>query len=184
MSTTAEAPVPAAKPRRNRILYAAGSLFLAWHLIAMLLAPLPDRNDIVRSFRALYQPYLSFFGLDTTWDFFSPIGTGHQFRYTIEDADGKEHTFSPIEDVNWLLPERRWYERAFTELMNDPETYGSYFAALYCRKHAALKPVSILLVEMQEQRFRPKDQMSGKHPYEPPYVLANPLMRADCRADQ
>src|SRR5262249_38256412 len=147
MSTTMQVPGPTEKLLRHRFLYAVGSLFIAWHLVAMLLAPLPDRNDIVRSFRGLFQPYLSFLGLDTTWNFFSPIGMGHQFRYTIEDADGKEHTFAPIEDVNWLLPERRWYERAFTELMNDPETFGSYFAALYCRKHASLKPVSILLVE-------------------------------------
>jgi hypothetical protein len=180
MSIGAQGPAPATKRLRTRILYAVGSLFIGWHVIAMLLAPLPDRNGIVLSFRGLFQPYLSFFGLDTTWDFFSPIGMGHQFRYTIEDADGKEHTFAPIEEVNWLLPERRWYERAFTELMNDPETYGAYFAALYCRKHASLKPVSILLVEMQEQRFWPKDQIAGKRPYDPPFVLANPLMRADC----
>jgi hypothetical protein len=184
MSTTARGPgVTASKPR-NRLLCAAGSLFLAWHVVSMVLAPVPDRNTIVQSFRGLFQPYLSFFGLDTTWDFFSPIGTGHQFRYTIEDAEGKEHTFTPIADVNWLLPERRWYERAFTELMNDPEAFGGYFAAFYCRKHASLKPVSILLVEMQEQRFWPKDQIAGKRPDNPPYVIPNPLMRADCPAEK
>jgi hypothetical protein len=184
MSTAAQGPPVAAKQRGNRLLYAMGSLLLAWHTVAMMLAPVPDRNTIVQSFRYLFQPYLSFFGLDTTWDFFSPIGTGHQFRYTIEDAEGKEHTFTPIADVNWLLPERRWYERAFTELMNDPETYGNYFAALYCRKHASLRPVSILLFEMQEERFWPKDHMSGKRPYNPPYVVPNPLMRADCPSDK
>jgi hypothetical protein len=180
MSTSAQGPAVPAKKRDNRLLYAVGSLFLAWHTVTMILAPVPDRNTIVQSFRDLFQPYLSFFALDTTWDFFSPIGMGHQFRYTIEDAEGNEHTFIPIADVNWLLPERRWYERAFTELMNDPETYGKYFAALYCRKHAALRPISILLVEMQEQRFARRDYVAGKRPYNPPYLVPNPLMRADC----
>jgi hypothetical protein len=182
MSTTA--PGVTAAKRRNRLLYAVGSLFLAWHTVSMVLAPVPDRNTIVQSFRDLFQPYLSFFGLDTTWDFFSPIGIGHQFRYTIEDADGREHAFTPIADVNWLLPERRWYERMFTELMNDPDTYGKHFAAVYCRKHASLRPVSILLVEMQEQRFWPRDHMSGKRPDSPPYVIPNPLLRADCPSDK
>jgi hypothetical protein len=173
-----------AKQVRNRILYVVGSLLLGWHTIAMMLTPVPDRNDIVRSFRGLFQPYVSFFGLDTTWDFFSPIGRGHQFRYVISDAEGNDHTFVPIMDINWLLPERRWHERIFTELMNEPSTYGNYIATWYCGKHASLKPVSILLVEMQEGRFWPDDLKKGKQPYDPEYLTSNPLMQVDCPPDK
>lgn len=165
---------------RERLGYLALSLFVGWHTIAMALAPVPEKNPIVRSFRALYQPYLTALGLDTTWDFFSPIGTGHQFSYVILGEDGKEHTFMPILEVNWLLPDRRWYERIFTSLMTSPEIYGEYFAAFYCRKHPSLKPVSIILLENVEERYWPEDHLSGRRPYDPNYFTVNTLMHVEC----
>lgn len=169
----------------ERLGYLALSLFIGWHTIAMVLVPLPQNNPIVRSFRTLYQPYLTPLGLDSTWDFFSPIGEGHQFGYVIEDADGKEHTFMPILDVNWLLPTRRWSERIFETVMNEPHIYGEYFAASYCRKHASLKPGAVTLIEIPESRYLPDDHLSGRRPNDPEYLILhhpahNPLIRFDC----
>lgn len=165
---------------RARLGYLAMSLFLGWHTIAMMLAPVPANNPIVQSFRAVYQPYLTSLGLDTTWDFFSPIGWGHQFAYVIEDANQKEHIFVPILDVNWLLPTRRWYERIFETLLVRPDLYGEYFAALYCQKHASLKPVAITLLDLQEGRYWPQDHLSGRRPDDLAYLVPNPLMRLGC----
>ena len=165
---------------RERLGYTALSLFVGWHTISIILAPLPDKNPIVSAFRAIYQPYLTAFGLDTTWDFFSPIGIGHQFSYVIEDSEGNQHSFMPILDVNWLTPDRRWYERIFTSLMNNPETYGEYFAAYYCRKHASLKPASIRLFENVEARYWPDDHLRGRKPDDPAYFTLNPLMHVEC----
>jgi len=174
-----------AKRWRERLGYLALSLFIGWHTIAMMLVPVPQNNPIVRAFRALYQPYLTSLGLDTTWDFFSPIGWGHQFAYVIEDADGKEHAFMPILEVNWLLATRRWSERVFETVMNEPHLYGGYFAAAYCRKHASLKPVAVTLLEIPESRYWPDDHLSGNRPNDPAYMLSNlavhnPLIRFDC----
>ena len=165
---------------RERIGYGVLSVFVAWHTIAMVLAPVPEKNPIVRAFRAVYQPYLTPLGLDTTWDFFSPIGIGHQLSYTIEDFEGKEHTFMPIFDVSWFLPDRRWYERIYTSLMTNPEIYGDYFVAIFCRKHAALKPASIILYENVEERYWPADHLRGRAPNDPKYFTVNPLRHVDC----
>jgi len=171
---------------RARLGYLAMSLFIVWHTTAMMLAPVPQNNPIVRSFRALYQPYLTPLGLDANWDFFSPIGWGHQFGYVIEDADGKQHTFMPILDVSWVLPTRRWSERIFETVMNEPYLYGEYFAASYCRKHASQKPVAITLLEILESRYWPDDHLGGRHPNDPEYLISylpahNPLIRFDCQ---
>ena len=41
------------KAWRDRLIYSAASLFLGWHTIAMLLAPVPENNVVVEAFRDL-----------------------------------------------------------------------------------------------------------------------------------
>jgi hypothetical protein len=134
----------------------------------------------------VYQPYLTPLGLDGNWDFFSPIGYGRQFGYVIEDADAKERTFMPILDVSWLLATRRWYERVFETVMNQPELYGGHFARSYCARHAALNPVAVTLVEIPEVRYWPQDHLSGSRPNDPQFLMSqrstqNPLIRVHCQ---
>ena len=169
------------KTWRDRLMYLAASLFLGWHTIAMVLAPVPENNVIVQTFRDVFQPYLVLTGIDTTWDFFSPIGDSYQFRYVIEDADGVEYTFTPIAEVNWLTPTHRLYERIFTELMRTPDVYGGYFTKFFCRKHAALKPVAVTLLNIEEGEYWPEDYLRGKRrAIDPEYFTVNTLLRADC----
>jgi hypothetical protein len=166
---------------RDRLIYSAMSLFLGWHTIAIMLAPVPANNVIVQSFRALFHPYLTLSGVDTTWDFFSPIGIPHQFRYLVEDAEGNEYTFTPITDVNWFIPTHRWSERIYTELMRTPEAYSDYFTKTICRRHASLKPVAISFLDIQEEEFWPEDYLLGKHrTRDPEYFTVNTLLRAEC----
>jgi hypothetical protein len=166
---------------RDRLAYSAMSLFVGWHTIAIMLAPVPRNNEIVQSFRVLFHPYLTLAGLDGTWDFFSPIGSSYQFRYQIEDADGNEHIFTPITEVNWFTPTHRWYERIYEELMISPDVYGDYFAKFFCRKHASLRPVAISLLNIDQHEFWPEDYLRGKvRTRDPEYFTVNTLLRADC----
>jgi hypothetical protein len=165
---------------RGRLTYLLMSLFLAWHLVAVVVAPLQDSNAVVDPLRLVYHPYLSFFGLDTTWDFFSPIGKGHQFRYVVEDGAGKEHTFVPIKDFYWYLPSHRWFERVYQSIMTYPELYAEFFGKFYCQKHSSMRPVAVTLFEIQENDFQPADHLRGKHPLEPAFINANPLIRVFC----
>ena len=168
---------------RDRLIYLAASLFLGWHTIAMMLTPVPANNVIVQAFRKLYHPYVTLVGIDATWDFFSPIGNSFQYRYTIEDAAGKEYTFKPITEINWLTPTHRWYERILQELMTNPDLYGDYFAKFFCRKQAVLKPVAITLVSVQEGEFWPQDHLLGKNrTTDPEYLTETPVLRANCPA--
>ena len=77
------------KPLRERLTYTAMSVFLAWHTVAMVLAPAPDNSVIAIALRPLFQPYLSLLRQDNRWDFFAPtVETGTELRYTLEDAAG------------------------------------------------------------------------------------------------
>ena len=123
-------------------------------------------------------------GLDGSWNFFSPIGGSNQFRYVIEDADGNEHTFTPITEISWFTPTHRWSERIFEEFMLDPDSYADYFTKLFCRKHAALRPVAISFVNIEQKDFGPEDHLLGKvRTRDPEYYTANTLLRADCPKD-
>src|SRR5258708_40217502 len=93
---------------REGLKYAAMSAIVAWHTLAMVIAPAPD-SDVTAMARAALQPYLTFFRLDNQWDFFAPIvGEGSRLRYDIQDKSGKMHAFLPADELRWYQPEFLW----------------------------------------------------------------------------
>jgi hypothetical protein len=81
---------------RQRLTYLVMSAFVAWHTLAMVIAPAPASSVLVGTMRAALQPYLTLFGLDNRWDFFAPtIGSGSELHYSVEDAAGARHSFTP-----------------------------------------------------------------------------------------
>ncbi len=171
---------------RDRLTYLAMSLVVGWHSLAMVVAPAPDSSAMVQSVRPLLQPYLSLFRLDTPWNFFAPVGKHFQFRYVIEDAAGNEQTFVPTEESSWFVPSYVWWREfkyLYEGIMETPETRGDAVAALLCRKHAALQPFAVTLLQIQEQDFWPEDHLRGKRPLDPEFVTVNTLKRVQCQGD-
>jgi hypothetical protein len=167
------------KQWRERLIYLAMSLFVAWHTFAMVVGP--NSSVTAQSARFLLQPYLSLFRLESTWSFFAPsVGKHSQFRYVIEDRAGKEHTFVPVDELNWVLPSDYWFRNWYYGTIEFPEIHGDFFAALFCRKHAALDPVSVTLLAIQEQDFWPEDHLNGKHPLDPDFVAVDTLKKVAC----
>lgn len=170
-----------AKPWRDRLTYFAMSAFVAWHTVAIMVAPAPDDGVAVQSLRAVFQPYLSLFRLDNLWDFFAPtVGKGTQFRYIIEDSTGERHTFVPVESLSWFHPSYFWFRSWYYAVIENPETHADTAAALLCHEHAALHPVWITLLGIDEGDFAPDDLLSGKHPMDPEFVKVNTLKRVKC----
>jgi len=170
--------------RRRRPAYLAMSLLAGWHCLAMVVAAAPNSSAPAQSLRLLLQPYLSLFNLDTSWNFFAPAGQRAQFRYVVEDAAGNKHIFAPAEELRLSLPGYVW-QREFTYLydriMEAPQTRGSGVGALLCRKHAALEPRSVTLLELREQDVRPEDKWHGNRPPDPELTGVNTLISVDCR---
>ena len=48
---------------RQRLTYLVMSVFVAWHTLAMVIAPAPDSSVLVGTLRAALQPYLTLFKL-------------------------------------------------------------------------------------------------------------------------
>jgi len=175
-----------AKKWRERLNYTAISLFVAWHTTAMVLGPFPD-SEISRSLRVLWRPYLTFFRLEASWAFFAPsIGMQRLVHYVIEDADGKKHTFEPTIAVNHHFhPKYSWfsfiYEGAF---IDHPDIFGKAPVALLCQKHALLRPVSITVFHVQQEKnFWPQDHLRGKHPLDSEFVTTYRRQVATCPGD-
>ena len=165
---------------RERLTYLAMSLFIVWHTIALVVAPAP-KSFVTQSLRVVLQPYLTLFWLDNSWDFFAPdIGKGYKFRYVIEDSAGKSYAFVPIDEISWYHPMYRRIVYWFNAIIEDPDTYADRAAALFCRKHASLRPVSISLIQVQELEFTPEDYLSGKLPSDPEFVTETTLKHEIC----
>ena len=166
---------------RERLIYTAMSVFVAWHTLALVVAPAPDSSAIAQSFRGLLHRYLTLFRLDNRWDFYAPeAGKGRQFRYEIEDASGSRHSFVPTDDLSWFHPEFWWFRAWYDAVMDYPDNYADLFAGVLCEKHAALRPISITLLMFQVEDFTPKDHLSGKHPLDPEFVGVTTLKQVKC----
>ena len=170
-----------AKPWRERLIYVAMSVLVAWHTLAIVVAPAPSGSAIAQLLRSLLHPYLTLFRLDNKWDFYAPnVGKGHQFRYIIEDAAGTLHTFMPTDDLNWYHPSHWWFRAWYDAIVESPDVHGEPAAARLCRQHAALHPVAITLMNLEEKDFSPADHLSGKHPLDSEFVTVTDLKRVRC----
>ena len=163
-------PSPTSTPLRGRLTYAAMSLLLVWHSLAMVVAASPD-SAMTRSASSLFEPYLMLFRLSNGWGFYAPdVRVEPEFRYIVEDAAGQQHTFVPADKLSRYLPIEIWVKDWYIHVMDNADTYGEFVAAHLCREHAALHPVSITLLEFDQKEFSPKDQLSGKRPFDPEFL--------------
>lgn len=169
-----------ATPWRQRLAYAGMSLLVSWHTFAMVVAPSPD-SDIADSAREILHPYLTLFRLDNGWGFFAPnVGSGSQFRYVVEDAGGKRHTFTPAEKLNRFHPTSIWWRDRYVAVMEKPRLYANAAAAALCLEHADLKPVTITLLQIEQKAFFPAHRLSGKQPLDPEFVDTKTLRTIPC----
>jgi len=169
---------------RESLTYLAMSLLVAWHSLAIIVAPMPDGSAMVQWLRAIVNPYISLFRLDNHWNFFAPtIARQTQLSYAIEDAAGARHEFKPSQDPTGSLPRYfmwREFKYLYEGIMEDPEAYGDRITSLLCRKHASLNPTSVSMSQIQELDFRPEDYLQGHHPLDPDFVNVVTFADAAC----
>jgi hypothetical protein len=165
---------------RTRLIYSLMSIVVAWHATAMLIAPAP-KTYATEAARIVFGPYLQLLGLDNPWDFYAPaVGYGRVFRYVIEDKDGKEHTYTPINEVNWLLTSYWWSTAWYEAIWRAPQALGGPFVEMVCQKHKLLHPVSVRLIGIQQKDFTPNDYLNGHRPLDDDFFAENDLGAAQC----
>ncbi len=168
---------------RQRLAYTAMSAFVAWHSLAMVVAPMPEGSATSHGLRVLLQPYLSLLRLDNPWDFYSPnVSNLFQFRYVIEDQSGEKFTFIPEAKISWLHPGYFWIRNWHTEIMEHPDDYADIAAAHYCKKQASLHPVAITLLKVEEKDFKPADFLAGKQRWDPEFLTIDTIKQVKCPA--
>jgi hypothetical protein len=163
---------------RAGLLYAAMSVFVAWHTLAMVVAPASSSSALAQSLRTVLNPYLTFFELDHTWRFFSPdVARGDQLRYIIVDAYGRPHTFVPSENWRWFSTAMLGWDQS---VLDQPDLYAEPLAKFYCREHASLRPVSITFLQVKEKTFTPEDHLNGAHPLGPGFTTVHAVRKIRC----
>ena len=172
---------------RERLVYVAMSLLVAWHTFVMVVAVSPD-SVITRAAWSLIYPYVILFNLDNYWGFFAPkVGPSYQFRYVVEDAAGRKHMFIPTDQLSRFSPNSIWLRDHYRVIMDSVDTYGDITVAKLCREHAALRPVAISLLEVEGiegegKEFGPQDRRLGKNPLDPEFVTVHTLKTIRCPA--
>jgi hypothetical protein len=166
------------KQWRGRLIYTAMSSLVAWHTIAIVVVPAPHSSAALLR---LLHPYLTLFRLGNKWSFYaSNVGYGQQFRYVVEDAAGRQHTFMPTESFGWFHPRYWWFTAWYNTIMRSPDEQADLAAALLCKMHVSLKPVSIILIKVLQNGFSAKDHLDGKHPMDAEFVTEKILRRVKC----
>lgn len=168
--------------RVGPVAYVAMSLFIVWHVFAMVVGASSDIT-LAHTPRSLLHSYLTLFRLDNNWGFFAPnVGTGSQFSYVVEDAAGARHTFVPAEKLSRFHPTSIWDRDRYRTVMKSAEVYGDAAVASLCREHVALQPVSIAIQEIDQKNFWPADHQNGKQPFDPEFVEVTTLATIPCPA--
>jgi hypothetical protein len=152
--------------------------FVAWHSLAMIVAPTSDTSAVSQALRRVLTPYLVFFELDHSWRFFGPeVGRGEQLRVVISSQSGQQRAFVPSAEWHWFHPGiLGWDER----VMHETEVYAPPFVTFLCRKYAALEPTSISIFRVQENEFRPEDHLNGGHPLDPQFTTVQFVKSLAC----
>jgi hypothetical protein len=165
---------------RIRLTYAAMSLVVAVQTLAMVVAPAPD-SKITMAARELLHPYITLFDMSPNWGFFAPnVFLGAQFRYVVEDAEGRRRMFIPADTLSRYRPEAFWFKDHYKAVMKAPQLFAKACAWELCRQHADLNPVSISLLEAQQKPFGPEDWINGKHPLDDEHVIITILDVIPC----
>ena len=165
---------------RPRLTYLVMSAFVAWHTLAMVIAPAPDSSVLVGTLRAALQPYLTLFKLDNPWNFFAPVIGGTELQYSVEDAAGARHIFKPTEQASWFHPAYLWLRDWHYNIIDHPELFADRAGALLCHEHAALHPVSITFVQREHSGFKPEDWLNGKRPQDPEFTRETTVQTVQC----
>jgi hypothetical protein len=164
------------------LIYLVMSAFLAWHTLALVIAPAPMDNALVQIHRVVLQPYLTFFRLDNPWNFFAPTIGGSELRYMVEDAAGARAELASAEGASWFHPDHLWFKDWNYSIIDNPELYADRAAELLCRKHASLHPVSITFVQREHGDFKPEDWLNGKRPQDPEFTREKIVQTVQCPA--
>ena len=172
----------ASRPARERLAYAAMSLLIVWHTTAMVIESAPD-SAATRAVRHIFQPYLTLLGMENNWGFFAPnVHVGTQFRYVVEDAAGKRSSFTPGDQLSRFHPISIWFKDRYKSIMDYPDAYGDAAAASLCQEHAALHPVAVTLLKVEQKGYWPEDRLAGKHLLDPDLVDVQILKTVQCQA--
>jgi hypothetical protein len=133
-----------------------------------VISPAPESTALSQALRFWYQPYLTLFRLDNMWEFFAPnIGGASQLRYNIEDDAGESQSFVPTEGLIWFHPSYFWIRSWSEAVTTNFGLYGASGAAALCRKHAALHPISITLLEYHEAKIYASGSLERREPHGP-----------------
>src|SRR5262249_6605051 len=126
------------------------------------------------------------FRLDNKWNFFVPPGRFTHIRYIVEDAAGAQHVFAPAEEPSASIAHYvMWRELKYLSegVPEIPDVRAPIVVALLCAKHAALKPVAITLLQVQELDYTRDAYLQGHHPLDPEFISVTPLAPIKCRPE-
>jgi hypothetical protein len=168
---------------RHRLTYLLMSIVVGWQALAIVISPAPDDSEAVQGLKSVLEPYLLALRMENNWGFFAPVQKQKVFRYIVEDTAGNEHQFTPqMEPARSLSDYVMWREflSTYSAVVDNADELGDTAGALLCRRHAALHPVAVILVEFRENDFWREDAIRGKKPSDPEYLTVNPVRRVEC----
>jgi hypothetical protein len=168
---------------RHRLTYLLMSVVVGWQALAIIISPAPNNSEVVQALKSVLEPYFLVLRMENTWGFFASVTKQKVFCYIVEDAAGKEHRFTPeMEPARSLSDYVMWREflSLYRGVVDNADERGDAAGRLLCRKHAALHPVAVILVELRENDFWREDAIRGKKPSDPEYLTVNPVRRIEC----
>lgn len=165
---------------RRRLGFVAGSLFLAWHALAIVVGPAPASHAAGAAYPA-FAPYLRVLDLDHGWSFFAPNpGRGRLLRYAVIDGAGARHDRRLTEALTPLDPAYLRWTTLYAYLDVDLPHHLRAAADHLCRRHRDLDPRAIVFVHRDQLTLTPESYRAGHRPLDEDYVTTTELAPLEC----
>lgn len=151
------------------------SLFVIWHIGALLIAPAPP-SDLVRKFYPAFRPYLSWLWLHTEWSLFGPDpDPGRMLRAHLVGANGETHTLALTESLRWRDPAyfrlTTLYNRIHPSMPENITAGARYLAG----QHRDWNVREVRFEIVRQMTMRPEWYLKGERPLDPDYLESVPL---------
>ncbi len=137
---------------KNRAFQFLLSLFILFHLCAVLLFPNPS-SILSRNLSFFFNDYGNLLGLNTTWQFFSPNpGAMKYIDYDVivekeDEFDIKNYQFPPQGSQRNLKPNHSRLFYFAVRMVSSGENISRFFIPYLCRKHPEATSIAIKTVE-------------------------------------
>lgn len=151
---------------KKRLAWVLASLFIVWHIGALIIAPLPSSYASNKMYK-WYKPYLTLLNINNGWAFFAPNPhTGVRMFYILRNAAGEEQKIDFTSQLHRQTTEFQRFTMMQDHIWLNASPYSQSAAEFLCRRHEGFSPVTVAFEFHRAKMIQPEEYLQGQRTHD------------------